>query len=63
MIKCHYLLYTGVFPDGTPSDGIPIEEVVTVSVVLTVVYVILATAGLVFAAVCLIFTLIFRQRR
>ena len=57
------LLTICVFPDGIPSDGIPIEEVVTVSVVLTVVYVILATAGLVFAAVCLIFTLIFRQRR
>ena len=50
-------------PDGIPNDGIPIEDVVTVSVGLTVVYVILAFAGLVFAVVCLIFTLIFRKKK
>ena len=50
-------------PDGVPNDGIPIEEVVTVSVGLTVVYVILATAGFVFAVVCLAFTVIFRQKK
>lgn len=60
---CHYLLYVYILADGIPSDGIPIEEVVKVSIALTVVYVMLATAGLVFAAVCLIFTLIFRQKR
>ena len=48
--------------DGIPNDGIPIEEVVTVSVALTVVYVILAVAGLVFAMGCLLFNLLFRQR-
>ena len=51
------------FSDGIPSDGIPIEEVVTVSVALTVVYVISATAGLVFAVACLLFTLLFRQKK
>ena len=51
------------FLDGIPNDGIPIEEVVTVSVGLTVVYVILAFAGLVFAIVCLIFTLRFRKKK
>ena len=35
----------------------------TVSVALTVVYVILATAGLVFAVGCLLFNIIFRHRR
>ena len=49
--------------DGIPNDGIPIEEVVTVSISLTVVYVILATAGLVFAVVCLLFNLIYRQKK
>ena len=39
------------------------EEVVSVSVALTVVYVILATAGLVFAVVCILFNLFFRQKR
>ncbi|CAI8029905.1 Gamma-aminobutyric acid type B receptor subunit 2 [Geodia barretti] len=51
------------FPAGIPNDGIPIEDVVTVSVALTVVYVILATTGLVFAVGCLLFNIIFRQRR
>ena len=49
--------------DGIPNDGTPIEEVVTVSVALTVVYVVFAVAGLVFTAVCVIFTIIFRKRR
>ena len=49
--------------DGIPSDGIPIEEVVTVAVPLTVVYVILATAGLLFTFVCLAFNFVFRKRR
>ena len=51
------------FPDGIPNDGIPIEEVVTVSLGLTVVYVVLATAGIAFAVVCLTFTLIFRRKK
>ena len=49
--------------DGIPNDGIPIEEVVTVAVPLTVVYVILATAGLLFTVVCLVFNFAFRERR
>ena len=49
--------------DGVPNDGIPTEEVVTVSLGLTVVYVFLATAGIVFAVVCLAFTVIFRTKR
>ena len=49
--------------DGAPSDGIPIEEVVTVSVALTVVYVIAAVAGFVFTVVCLLFTVLFRKRK
>ena len=49
--------------EGIPNDGIPVEEVVSVSVALTVVYVILTTAGLVFAVVCILFNLFFRQKR
>ena len=48
---------------GTPHDGVPIQEVVTVSLSLTVLYVFLATAGIVFAVVCLIFTIMFRNKR
>ena len=55
--------YICTFPDGDPNDGIPIEEVVTVSLGLTVVYMFLATAGIVFAVACLLFTIIFRKKR
>jgi gamma-aminobutyric acid type B receptor len=51
-----------LWPDGIPNDGIPVEEVVTVSRGLTVVYIILAFAGIVFAVACLLFNLVFRQR-
>ena len=52
-----------LFSDGIPSDGIPIEKIVTVSLALTVVYVIFATAGLAFAVACLLFTVHFRQKK
>ena len=48
---------------GIPNDGIAIEEVVTVSLSLTVVYVILATAGIVFAVLCLSFNLLYKQKK
>ena len=54
-----YILY---IPDGIPNDGIPIEEVVTVSLALTVVYVILAVTGLLFAVGCLLFNLLYREK-
>ena len=49
--------------DGIPNDGIPIEEVVTVSTALTVMYVLLAVAGFVFSVVCLLFITIFRRKK
>ena len=49
--------------EGIPNDGTPIEDVVTVSLGLTVLYVILATAGIAFSVVCILFNLIFRQKR
>jgi gamma-aminobutyric acid type B receptor len=52
-----------VLPYGIPYDGVPFKDVVTVSVALTVVYVILATAGLVFAVACILFNIIFREKR
>ncbi|CAI8049960.1 Gamma-aminobutyric acid type B receptor subunit 2, partial [Geodia barretti] len=52
-----------VLPYGIPYDGVPFKDVVTVSVALTVVYVILATAGLVFAVACVLFTLVFRKKK
>ena len=56
-------MYIQLFSDGHPIDGIPVEEVVTVSIGLTVMHVILATAGIVFALACLTFTLVFRNKK
>ena len=58
--QCIYLPSSS---DGIPNDGIPIEDLVTVSLVLTIVYALLAVSGLVFAVVCVFFTLIFRNRK
>ena len=46
-----------------PFDGVPIEEDVTVSVALTVIYGLLATAGIAFTITCLIFNFVFRERK
>ncbi len=51
-----------MYPDGLiPYDGVPIEEIVTVAVPLTVIYSAFASAGIIFAVVCLIFNFIFRK--
>ena len=49
--------------EGIPNDGTPIEETVTVSIAVTVVYVIFAAAGLIFTTVCLLFIISFRKKR
>ena len=52
-----------VVAGGIPNDGIPIREVVTVELGLTVVYMILATAGIVFVILCLSFNLLYRRKK
>ncbi len=46
-----------------PYDGVPIEETVTVNVSLTVIYTLMATAGIIFTIICLSFNFIFRDRK
>ena len=53
----------GSLSDGVPNDGIPLEEVVTVSLPLTVIYIIFSVAGIAFSIVCLLFTLMFKNRK
>ena len=50
-------------PAGIPNDGVPIVHIVTVALPLTVVYVILGVAGIVFASICMAFNFIFRKRK
>ncbi len=51
-------------PDGLiPYDGVPIEEIVTVAVPLTVIYSAFATAGIIFNIACLVFNFIMRNKK
>ena len=52
------------FPGGeAPYDGVPEERNLAVDHSLTVIFSILATAGIVFAVVCLAFNFIFRNKK
>lgn len=46
-----------------PYDGIPLVEIVTVAVPLTVVYSLLATGGIVLVVVCLFFNFLCRDTK
>ena len=51
-------------PGGViPYDGVPLEQVVSVHLSVTVIFSVLATAGITFAVACLIFNFIFRNRK
>ena len=53
-----------VYADGlVPYDGVPIEETTTVALPVTVSYILLATAGIVFTVVCLTFNFMFRNQQ
>ena len=55
---------TPTFPDHLiPYDGVPTEKEVSVDLSLTVIFSILATAGIVFAVACLVFNFIFRKKK
>ena len=50
--------------DGlVPYDGVPGEEYVTVAIPVTVVYILLSVAGIIFAVLCLIFNFVYRNKR
>ena len=46
-----------------PYDGVPNIEEVTVSHAVTVLFVLLATIGIVFSIACLSFSVVFRKKR
>ena len=52
-------------PSGrlVPYDGVPTIEYVTVAIPVTVVYVLLSVAGIIFAILCLIFNFVYRNKR
>ncbi|KAL5471263.1 hypothetical protein EMCRGX_G029359 [Ephydatia muelleri] len=52
-----------VYPDGTPPDGTPMQVTVSLAIPLDAVMYILAACGITFAGACLVFNILFRQRR
>ena len=48
---------------GIPPDGSPVEIVHTFHIALIVVFYFLASLGIVFAIVCLLFNIIYRERQ
>jgi gamma-aminobutyric acid type B receptor len=46
-----------------PYDGIPTKEFVAIAIPVTVIFVFLASAGIIFAIVCLIFNFIYRKKK
>ena len=59
-----FLLYfLSVCTDGVPHDGTPVEEIVTVHTSVTVLHVLLASAGVVFTVAILLFNFVFRKRK
>ena len=51
------------FIDGIPPDGTPRPVTVTILTPLVIVYYILASVGIIYALVCLMFNFIFRNRK
>ncbi|XP_064382160.1 gamma-aminobutyric acid type B receptor subunit 1-like [Halichondria panicea] len=51
------------WPDGVPVDGLPRNRTVTILQPLVIVYYTLTGIGLIFALVCLLFNIIFRNRK
>lgn len=52
-----------IWPEGVPPDGIPIKKINTVLIPLIVIMDIFAAFGVIFAIVCLIFTIVFRNKK
>ena len=74
MVKCHtqtsesvsftvHLHFSSSTDNLVPYDGVPVEEDVTIALFVTVIFFILATAGVLFATVCLILNYINRNKR
>ena len=60
-LLCHLSFLSS--PEGVPPDGIPKQVIVSTALALTVIYYILAIAGIIFALVCVGFNIIFRNRK
>ena len=58
-----YYFKLSLCTDGIPHDGIPEEEIVTIHLSVTVIFILLSSAGVVFTVACLLFNFAFRNRK
>ena len=52
-----------LYTDGIPYDGVPINQIVSIHVAVSVIFFVLATVGIAFAVFCIIFNFIFRNKK
>ena len=58
-----HVVYVNLFSDGAPPDGTPEEERQTFKIGLIVLFDVLAALGLLFTVACLLFNVIFKNKR
>ena len=51
-----------IFLDGVPQDGVRINTTVTIHVATTVIFTVLASSGIAFTVICLVFNCYFRNK-
>ncbi len=59
----HYRVCFPIAIEGIPPDGTPIEIINTIHVALIIIMDIMAIVGVTFAIVCLVFNIVFRNKR
>ena len=61
-IKIYYSC-TLLFLDGVPYDGLGVQTIHPNNISLQIIYYIIASFGMIFAGVCLVFNIVFRERK
>ena len=52
-----------LFLDGVPYDGLGVNSIHPNNLCLQIIYYIMASFGMIFAGVCLVFNIVFRERK
>ena len=56
-------MYNLHITDGIPFDGVPQVNIERINIIVTTVFSLLSTAGIVFAVCCMLFNFIFRDKK
>ncbi len=49
--------------DGVPYDGVEETEIITTNIVLSSLYILFSSIGIVFAIICFVFNLVFKNKK